>query len=151
GWSRLVRHLDRGDAPEHDRLGVAGTVAGSARRAAVLGETAAVGRGRGHVAGRWKEVDVIAEPARRGGRRERTDHHHCEKKITGQAHVSSSFRHSGTIARRNDSAIGYLSKFSPSSRDRFVAASTAFISVVRTPPFSSVCRPVMAVPPGEVT
>jgi hypothetical protein len=40
---------------------------------------------------------------------------------------------------------------SPNSRERFVAASTAFMSVVRIPPSSSVCNPVMAVPPGEVT
>src|SRR5262249_61649585 len=40
---------------------------------------------------------------------------------------------------------------SPSSRDRLAAASTASMSVVLTPPDSRVCRPVMAVPPGDVT
>src|SRR5262245_22500799 len=39
----------------------------------------------------------------------------------------------------------------PSSRARFVAVSTALMSVVRRPPSSSVCKPAIAVPPGDVT
>src|SRR5207245_2190286 len=45
----------------------------------------------------------------------------------------------------------FLRNSSPSSRERRVAASTAFISTLRRPPASSVCNPAMAVPPGLVT
>src|SRR5207247_11464446 len=39
----------------------------------------------------------------------------------------------------------------PSSRERWVARSTALMNVVRSPPSSSAAIPAMVVPPGELT